>query len=284
MKNEKSRGTMLVSSAVILCAVTFVAGFACGNMVAEHKAVSRSATSAAPAPAPEAAPAAPASTSASTAEAQAQHISHLRDEARQNPDSAEAWTKLGNACFDAGDAAGAIEAYQESLRLEPGNADVRTDMGSMYRMKGEPARAVECYDQALKDHPGHRNAIFNKGVTMMLDLEQPEQAVAFWQSMLKAYPGLKLSSGAELSKIMPEIVVDAALQLEAHGRKVVALRAYEQALKLDPSFAPALVHGAWLMEGMGRAADAQPLWKRVLERYPDATDPAGKPVRDHITK
>ena len=149
-------------------------------------------------------------------------------------------------------------------------------MGSMYRMKGEPARAVECYDQALKDHPGHRNAIFNKGVTMMLDLEQPEQAVEFWQSVLREYPGLTLSSGAELSRIMPEIVVDAALQLEAHGRKVVALRAYEQALKLDPSFAPALVHGAWLMEGMGRAADAQPLWKRVLERYPDATDPAGQ--------
>ena len=142
MKNEKSRGTMLVSSAVILCAVTFVAGLPDGNMVAEHWAVSRSVTAAsAPAPAPEAAPAAPASTNASTAEAQAQHIGHLRDEARQNPDSADAWTKLGNACFDAGDADGAIEAYQESLRLEPGNADVRTDMGSMYRMKGEPARA-----------------------------------------------------------------------------------------------------------------------------------------------
>ena len=282
MKTERPRGTMLVSSAVILCAVTFVAGFACGSMVAEHKAVSRGVSASAPAPAPEAAPA-PASPAA-TADAQAEHIRHLRDEARQNPDSAEAWTKLGNACFDAGDPDGAIEAYQASLRLEPGNADVRTDMGSMYRMKGEAARAVECYDQALKDHPGHRNAVFNKGVTMMLDLEQPEQAVAFWQSVLREYPGLTLASGADLGKIMPEILVDAALQLEAHGRKATALRAYEQALKLNDAFAPALVHGAWLMENMGRAADAQPMWKRVLELYPDATDPAGKPVRDHITK
>ena len=47
---------------------------------------------------------------------------------------------------------------------------------------------------------------------------------------------------------------------------------------------PALVHGAWLLEGMGRASEALPLWKRVLERYPDATDPAGRPVRDHLTK
>ena len=282
MKNEKTRGTMLTSSALILCVITFVAGFACGSMVAEHKAVRQdtaasSAVSAAPAPAPAA--------SASTSDAQMkQHIQHLREDAQKNPDSAAAWTSLGNACFDAGDPDGAIEAYQAALRLEPGNADVRTDMGSMYRMKGEPARAVECYDQALKDHPGHRNAVFNKGVTMMLDLEQPEQAVAFWQSVLKEYPSLTLASGAELGKIMPEIVVDAALQLEAHGRKDTALRAYEQALKIDGSFAPALVHGAWLLEGMGRTSEAVPLWKRVLELYPDATDPAGKPVRDHLTK
>ena len=75
---------------------------------------------------------------------------------------------------------------------------------------------------------------------------------------------------------------DAALQLEAHGRKEVALRAYEEALKLDDSFAPALVHRAWLLEGMGRADEAQSLWKRVVELYPDATDPTGKPVRDRI--
>ena len=281
MKNEKTRGTMLTSSALILCVITFVAGFACGSMVAEHKAVRQEAAapvSSAPAPA------APAASAASAEEQMRQHIRHLREDAQKNPDNAAVWTSLGKACFDAGDAEGAIEAYQASLRLEPGNADVRTDLGSMYRMKGEPARAVECYDQALKDHPGHSNAVFNKGVTLMLDMEQPEQAVAFWQGVLKEYPSLTLASGADLGTIMPEIVVDAALQLEAHGRKDTALRAYEQALKIDASFAPALVHGAWLLEGMGRASEALPLWKRVLERYPDATDPAGRPVRDHLTK
>ena len=214
MKNEKTRGTMLTSSALILCVITFVAGFACGSMVAEHKAVRQEAAapvSSAPAPA------APAASAASAEEQMRQHIRHLREDAQKNPDNAAVWTSLGNACFDAGDAEGAIEAYQASLRLEPGNADVRTDLGSMYRMKGEPARAVECYDQALKDHPGHSNAVFNKGVTLMLDMEQPEQAVAFWQGVLKEYPSLTLASGADLGTIMPEIVVDAALQLEAHG-------------------------------------------------------------------
>lgn len=282
MNNEKTRGSMLTSSAVILCLVTFVAGFVGGSMFGEHKALTREVSAVSPSPAPS--QGAAAASAVPDAAAQAEHIRHLREDAMKQPESAEAWTKLGNACFDFGDPDGAIEAYEASLRLDPGNADVRTDMGSMYRMKGDPAKAVECYNQALRDQPGHRNAVFNKGVTMLLDLEQPEQAVAFWQSVLKENPSLTLASGAELRAIMPEILVDAALQLEAQGKKNTALAAYRQAITLDDSFAPALVHGAWLLEGQGRSAEAQPLWQRVLELYPDATDPAGKPVRDRIKK
>ena len=273
MKSEKTRGTMLTSSAVILCLATFAAGFVSGSVVSEHRAAGGQQT-AAVAPAPE--PVIPSE------QQQTEHIQHLREEAMRSPGNAALWTNLGNACYDAGDADGAIEAYGRSLALNPGNADVRTDMGNMYRMKGEPEQAVACYDQALRDHPGHRNAVFNKGVTMLLDLEQPEEAVAFWSSVVEKQPDFRLSSGIELRQAMPGVVSDAALQLEAHGRNEVALRAYEEALKLDDSFAPALVHRAWLLESMGRAYEAQPLWKRVVELYPDATDPTGKPVRDRI--
>lgn len=275
MKNEKTRGTMLTSSAVILCLVTFAAGFVAGSMVTEYKAADQGERTLVSPP--------PAASDVKNS-AGDEHIRHLREEAMAEPGNAERWTKLGNACFDAGDAAGAIEAYQASLRLEPGNSDVRTDMGSMYRMKGEPLRAVECYDQALKDVPGHKNAIFNKGVTLLLDLEKPAEAVAFWQSVLAEDPDFTLSSGESLKRVMPALAVDAALQLEVHGRNETALLAYEEALKLDASFAPALVHRAWLLENMGRASEALPLWKRVLELQPDATDPAGRPVRDRIKK
>ena len=271
MKTEKTRGTMLTSSAVILSLVTFVAGFVGGSMVAEHKADRRGMAVVSNVPAP-----------VEAASSQDEHIRHLREEAMQEPGSAERWTRLGNACYDAGDTGGAIEAYQASLRLEPGNADVRTDMGNMYRMQGEAVRAVECYDEALRVQPGHRNAVFNKGVTLLLDMEQPEQAMAFWQSVLDKEPEFTLSSGEPLRKVMPALATDAALQLEAHGRQETALRAYAEALKLDGAFVPALVHRAWLLENMGRPAEALPLWQRVLELQPDATDPEGKPIRDRI--
>ncbi|WP_077071747.1 tetratricopeptide repeat protein [Mailhella massiliensis] len=275
MKNEKTRGVMLTSSAVILGLAAFAAGFVCGNLTAEYKDAGRGVQVPVVA-SPAVAPAADA--------AGDEHIRHLREEAMAEPGDAGRWTKLGNACFDAGDAEGAIEAYQASLRLEPGNADVRTDMGSMYRLKGEPLRAVESYEQALRDMPGHKNAVFNKGVTLLLDLEKPEEAVAFWNAVLAENPDFTLSSGEPLKKVMPALAVDAGLQLEAHDRKETALRAYAEALKLDASFAPALVHRAWLLENMGRASEALPLWKRVLELHPDATDPAGRPVRDRIKK
>ena len=37
MSNEKSRGTMLTSTALILCCVTFGAGFLCGDLVSEYR-------------------------------------------------------------------------------------------------------------------------------------------------------------------------------------------------------------------------------------------------------
>ena len=273
MNSEKKRGIMLTSSAIILCLVSFAAGFVGGGMVAEHRAAGK---------ADHAPAAAPPVVTAGSISAEDEHIRHLREEAMAEPGNAGRWTKLGNACFDAGDPEGAIEAYQASLSLEPGNADVRTDMGSMYRMKGEALRAVECYDQALRDSPGHKNAVFNKGVTLILDLEKPEEAVAFWQSVLEKEPNFTLSSGEPLKRVMPALLANAALQLEAHDRQETALRSYAEALKLDDSFAPALVHRAWLLENMGRASEALPLWKRVLELYPEAADPAGKPVRDRI--
>ena len=53
MKNEKSRGTMLTSTALILCCVTFGAGFLCGDLVSEYRRGSVPAVSS-PAPAAQA--------------------------------------------------------------------------------------------------------------------------------------------------------------------------------------------------------------------------------------
>lgn len=280
MNTPKPRGTILVSTALILCCAAFGAGFLCGDLVAEHRAPAVSAS----VPAAPQAGAVQHSEDDHKAEAArtAEHIAQLRAQAMQKPDDAALWTHLGNVCYDAGEFDSAIDAYRRSLALVPDNADVMTDMGSMYRMKGQSAEAVKIYEQAIALKPGHRNAIFNKGVTLMLDMERPGEAVAFWQSVVAAAPDIKLGNGALLKDVMHEIAVDAAMQLESHGRAESALAAYAEALKLSPDFLPALLHRAALLEKLGRTADAQPLWKRALELHPEAVDPSGRPVRGLI--
>ena len=277
MKTEKTRGTMLSSTALILCCVTFGAGFLCGDIVSEYRrgsapAVAVQAQQAAPqAPAKQAGPASTES-----------RIAELREQLKKSPDDASLWTHLGNFCYDSGRFDEAIEAYGRSLALAPGNPDVITDLGSMHRMKGQSAEAVHYYEQAIALKPDHANAVFNKGVTLLLDMEKPEEAVAFWNSVLARVPHFALNNGTHLHAIIHELVADAGVQLEAHGRYETALRAYAEALKLKPDFLPALVHRAWLLEQTGRGNEALPLWKRVVELDASALDPAGKPVRDRI--
>lgn len=282
MKSEKKRATMLASTALILSCVTFGAGFICGDLFSEYRrALSPAQVSTVPAggAVSASAPHAPQEDEAAKAAA---HIRQVREQAEQNPHDASLWVHLGNVCYDSGDADGAIDAYRRSLELQPGNADVLTDMGSMYRMKGQPVQAVKIYEQAIALQPGHRNAIFNKGVTLLLDMEQPQNAMAFWREMLVQQPELALGNGALLRDVMHEVAADAAMQLEAHGRYESALQAYAEAVNVKADFLPALVHQAWLLDKLERREEALPLWKKVLELAPDATDPSGKPVRERI--
>ena len=280
MKNEKTRGTMLTSTAAILCGLTFAAGFLCGDIVSEYRG--NAVPVAVQAPAPQAAPQAVADTSRADASNVEAHIADLREQLKKAPNDASLWTHLGNYCYDSGRFDEAIEAYGRSLELAPGDPNVITDLGSMYRMKGQSAEAVKYYEQAIAIKPDHANAVFNKGVTLLLDMEKPEEAMAFWNSVLATIPHFALNNGTHLHAILHELASDAGVQLEAHGRFDSALRAYAEALKIKPDFLPALVHRAWLLEQTGRPAEALPVWKKVLELDPTATDPAGKPVSSRI--
>ena len=276
MERQRQSGTVLISTAVILCLASFGMGFSCGTLF-------RSGGPQPPAPqqsVPAARPAQQGTAEAGFGEI-GQEIAMLRKAALSSPDDARLWTRLGDACYDAGDPDGAIEAYDRSLSLDPANADVRTDKGTMHRMRGEPEAAVRCYDEALGHVPAHKNAVFNKGITLLVDLGRAAEAVGFWKEVSASHPGFTLSNGKELSGIIPELCAGAAQELEQRGRLDAALSACDEALRLDPGFLPALTRRAWLLEKQ-RSPEAQAAWQAVVGADPDALDPAGRPAREHI--
>jgi len=118
------------------------------------------------------------------------------------PESAEAWMHLGNACFDAGRHEDAIRAYQRSLKIDPSDANVWTDLGVMYRRAGRPREAVEAFDRAIAADPAHEASRFNKGIVLLHDLEDPSGAVAAWKGLLRINPAATTANGRPVSDIV----------------------------------------------------------------------------------
>jgi lipoprotein NlpI len=130
------------------------------------------------------------------------NIAALEQAADNSPDSASAWTALGNAYFDTGQNAEAAQAYTKSLEIDEGNPDVWTDRGIMYRRLGDPVQAIEDFDTAAALDPTHRMSRFNKGIVLYVDLENVEAARAAFEAVLVLDPDFLTPSGAFLRDFM----------------------------------------------------------------------------------
>ncbi len=130
------------------------------------------------------------------------HIKEIQDFLEENPDNAEAWTRLGNAYFDISRFDQAIHAYEKSLAIEPDNPHVLTDLGVMLRRNNEPQKALEAFDKAVAIKPDFETAWFNKGIVLMHDLNNVPEAIEAWQQLVKVNPMARTSSGKLISELI----------------------------------------------------------------------------------
>ncbi|WP_373499924.1 tetratricopeptide repeat protein [Desulfococcus sp.] len=112
----------------------------------------------------------------------------LEAEAAKNPQTAEVWTQLGNAYFDADQYGKAIVAYEKSLAIDPANPNVWTDLGVMYRLDKQPEKAVEMFSKAMALDPKHEVSRMNKGIVLLYDLQDEPGAVEAWEALLEINP------------------------------------------------------------------------------------------------
>jgi tetratricopeptide (TPR) repeat protein len=144
-------------------------------------------------------------TAASQQEQLRQAIASLELAVKQNPNSVETWTQLGNAYFDTDQADKAIEAYTKSLAIVPDNPSVLTDLGVMYRRSGQPDKAVETFDQVLKIKPGFEQALFNKGIVLLNDLGKTDEALKAWKELLQINPGARGPDGTPVAELVEKL-------------------------------------------------------------------------------
>jgi len=194
---REAQQAIKLNTALTIALVCLIAGFLGGVVYTTYK----TGTGGQPRRAPQAGP---SDRTPSPTPQQSQRILELEQQVSQSPDNQEAWAELGHLYFDSGNTQGAIRSYLKYLDLNPRNPDIWTDLGVMYRRSGKAEEAVSSFERAMALDPRHQQSRFNKGIVLMQDLNQAEEAVAVWRELLGINPEFRLPGGRRLSEVLAE--------------------------------------------------------------------------------
>lgn len=129
----------------------------------------------------------------------------LLQRTKNNPKDVEAWNQVANLYFDSGQFELAISAYEQSLAIDDSKPDIWTDLGVMYRRAGDSKKAIASFDRAISINPRHPIALFNKGVVLMHDLQDPDGALATWETLINVDPQARTPSGQLVKDLVEEL-------------------------------------------------------------------------------
>lgn len=190
--NAALKGYIKTENVILLIAIALAIGFVGGVTFSVYRST-RSAMLSGDAQSPQMTP------------QQKEQIANLVARAEKNPKDVDAWTHLGHLYFDTGQPDLAIETYEKSLSLDGNRPDVWTDLGVMYRRAGNPKKAVESFDRALISNPNHEIAMYNKGVVLMHDMQDPAGALSAWENLVAINPNAKTPTGEPLDQIIQQL-------------------------------------------------------------------------------
>ena len=139
-----------------------------------------------------------------------------------------------------GDLDGALRDYDRAIELAPPMPELYFNRATARAQAGQPADALADLDAVLDLDPGFRDAHLTSGT---LQLEHGDAEAA----RICALAGLQLTPND------PRLVCLLADTEHALGSTGQARAAFDRALALDPSFAPALVNRAVLVFELGDA-------------------------------
>ncbi|TAL18344.1 tetratricopeptide repeat protein [bacterium] len=130
-----------------------------------------------------------------------EQIKELTEITKTQPKNREAWVGLGNIYFDSKQPAEAVKAYTKALELDSNDPNVLTDRGIMYRELKDFQAALADFKKASTIDPNHAQSLYNIGITLLHDLNDPKGAVDAWDALSKR------ATDPELKKQMEDRVV-----------------------------------------------------------------------------
>jgi tetratricopeptide (TPR) repeat protein len=162
---------------------------------------------------------------------------------------------LADAYRGMGETEKVIEVLKPYVARHPGNAAAHARLADAYKKARQRDLALEHYARSLALDPRNRGALSGLGDLHHRE-DQPALALACWEPLLDMHPGLTA------------IQVKAGnLHLRAQAFDRAAHR-FRAALVQDPVNPEAIFGLADSLRGLGRFAEARPLWEEVLAADP----------------
>ncbi|MBE82862.1 MAG: hypothetical protein CME21_09895 [Gemmatimonadetes bacterium] len=133
------------------------------------------------------------------------------------------WETLATYRRETGDAAGAIEAYQEALRARPDHPRILLLLGNAYQEKAQWSQAINAYQRTLEIQPESKEALSNLGVIEVRKGANVEAVALFNRAIAidPDYAEAHMNRGVALANL---------------GLRADAITSLRRAVDIDPSY------------------------------------------------
>ena len=168
------------------------------------------------------------------------------------PEAAEAYATLGNACYAQGNYEEAQQAYTRAIALKPDLAYVRANLGSICAQLNQPEEAIAHYQAAVEIRPKFPLVYRNWG-QLYQNLEKWEDAADCYRQAIEIEP-----------KFVPTYQKLAEALIAAEDWQGAG-NIYQQAIELESD-------AVWAYCGLGDALTEQAKWEDAAQAYKQAIE------------
>jgi tetratricopeptide (TPR) repeat protein len=169
---------------------------------------------------------------------------------------AYSFLRAGMANERTGNYPAAVRAYERGLAVDPDNVELLNSLGFALFQEGKSREAIVALEKAVAADPKHWKSHNNLALAA-IDVGELEMAEAHYRESLAIQP-------------QPAIYNDLGVVLEREGLVDEAVRAYRQAIALDPKLASAHFNLGAALGRRNELAEAERRLRRALDLQPDA--------------
>lgn len=189
-------------------------------------------------------------------------VADLRAAVQENPQDAEAWTRLGNAAFAADDLETAKDAYLEAIALDYLLGDAHYGLGLVQYARGDYQGALFAFTEVTRLFPDRFDAHYNRAVTLAT-LRRPDDAAGAFRAALEAAE----PEATAVDRLNAHVGL--AGQLVLTGDYDGAAAAFGDALELRPDDTDLAYNRGAALVAAGRGLEALPELTDVESRTGD---------------